>query len=317
MMAQLSVKRSVPLWLVLLTCVFVGLLIMAISLAMRSIYLGDNAVVFVSGFVFEVAKALFIGGTAGFIVKHFFEAVHQEPQVPSELGVERLFAGRSEAADVMLDQINDRSNRKVILVGISLRDFFTEARSMYHLWEAAAERVYEEEQRALPAKERFSLQILMLHPYSSEGNFRQLAEFDRMPSRRHQLDVETGKNTIEDFLDSRSHRLGDDNQLREFIQLRFYNHGSFYFCCLTDQGALIEPYSYRDQSKTSSPFPLIQVDRRSDLYDQIYRTVSTIWENDAKPVFDLDREYPGIFSSASKVRLTNIFCQDHRNVLGC
>jgi hypothetical protein len=258
----------------------------------------------------EIAKAAFIGSTAGVLLNYLLDrAKGKSPkEVLDEYGIEEIFPSRMESVKALKEYVQNPSVKMVWLLGISLRDFLTYRGTLDEVWEAIINRLKAEENDNVSALSRLRVRLLLLDPRSGEGRFRVNVERATIQPGGLNYDVSTGLQQIHDVLNDVY-----KTQESDYLQVKIYDHGSFAFQFISDTSAFVEQYSYRDHGNSPS-LPLIYYKSNTHQYKELFYSYSTTWDN-AHP--SLLQPYDlGVASGIENAQIKNIFRHDARDPLG-
>jgi glucose-1-phosphate thymidylyltransferase len=255
--------------------------------------------------LYEIAKAVFIGTTAGTAIRILLGSTENtDPIAGTE--IDRVYKSRVAAASVLESAVKNPLTRRIVISGISLRDILPTNGTLHRVWDLVSERLKAEDARKIPIAERLNVRILLLDPHSSEGDFRSQTE------RRLPISLEKDVPLALDEIQTLRNELVATKETN-VLQARLYQHGSFAFQFITDSIALVEQYTYRDSQNTGG-MPLIQYARPSRTYEQLSRSCEIVWEHARHAQIDVTPA--GVGRGMRESRLIGIFRQDDRKKLG-
>jgi glucose-1-phosphate thymidylyltransferase len=306
-------KLVVPLWVILLVSAISGLGWMTLAFVLGHTAVGSHVLY---DFLYEIAKAAFIGSAAGAFIKYVVP-LPDEKHVDStgdQSGVEKIFVERSKAAEKFLQAIRDQHNTELCVAGISLRDFLLDNGPSHEVWLAICKRLMDEEAREIAIPDRLKVRILLLDPYCPEGEFRFQVE-QRELTQGLKQDVPLAIRAVIALCRDLKPELSEAEaaaQVAPFLEARLYQHGSFAFQFIMDAFATLEQYTYRERFDNAS-LPLLQYSRFSPVYERIIRSYNIVWAS-ARPVAaDLTRF--GIGQGVRDSKLIGIYGQENRGKL--
>lgn len=310
---KFTVKRKIRLsfyWIIVLIGIAGLSWTVSIFVLTRMASSTSDVVRYLFDILYEIAKAITIGSTAGILLNHLLErASERSPQeILSVHGMQEILPSRIESAKILKEHVQDASVKTVWLLGISLRDFLTYRGTLDEVWEAIVQRLKAEENNNVPPSSRLRVQLLLLDPRSAEGRFRINVERSTIQPGGLNYDVRIGLEQIRAVMND-IYRSAES----EYLQVRLYHHGSFAFQFISDTSAFIEQYSYRDHS-TQPSFPLIQYRTGTEQYKELFYSYSKIWSKAHSA--NLRPHDLGIAQGIENSQIKHIFRHDARDLLG-
>jgi glucose-1-phosphate thymidylyltransferase len=272
--------------------------------------------------VYEIAKAIFIGATAGVFLKYIAPGPSEEEHRTSLLqsgasvfqcGIRALYEKRDEAAATFLDAVNDSQTTNLWMIGISLRDFLLDSGKRHEVWFAICKRLKDEDSRNLQLSDRLKVRILLLDPSCPEGDFRfelEKRELNQGLKEDVPQSIRAVWNLCYEMRPEQAPLAGGLAKIPDIIEVRLYQHGSFAFEFITDSFAVAEQYNYRDKFGASG-MPSVQYIHLSHGYEQIKRSYDIVWKH-ARLVEVGDPTRTGVGRGLRESRLTNIFLEEDR-----
>ena len=173
---------------------------------------------------------------------------------------------------------------------------------------ALFERLRDEHDKGLSGHNRLKVQLLLLNPKSSEGQFRYSLEKETIAGEGLIYDVPNGLRRLQTIAND---IYGPESS--EFLQARVYDHGSFGFHFISDRSAFVEQYSYRDH-RILATLPLVQYEAGSNAYNQLQHSFKTIWAYSEVP--NLNPHNVGTAKGILEAQIGNIYRFDQREFVG-
>ncbi len=226
----------------------------------------------------EALKVVVIGAAAAIGLEQFLRRTQGEnpDSLLRRLGITTLFPSRRdpEAATEFLRLVMDHNVKRIVIVGISLRDFLLASGPLHPIWRAIQDRLKRENDSPLQSQQKLHVRLLLLEPRSSEGSFRNEVEGHSVtaPGGGLLFDVPQGLKTIAAAL----HVIYDAAD-SEFLQVRLYEHCPFAFLWATDTTILVEQYDYRDQAKDAA-LPLIGYRSGTKQFEELSNSLDLMWK---------------------------------------
>jgi hypothetical protein len=175
---------------------------------------------------------------------------------------------------------------------------------MRDVWDAIQQRMISEANQHVDKSRRLRVRLLILHPRSSEGLFRQAFEKETIrASAGISIDVPQGLEQIRRAQAS----LGDDGSA-DLLEVRLYHHCPFAFLFLTHKDAFVEQYYYRDHTRHVD-VALIRYGKE-DIQKEFRLSFDAIWAS-ARPSLLLDSDV-GTAAAIEAAAINNIFTEEKR-----
>jgi hypothetical protein len=190
-------------------------------------------------------------------------------------------------------------NKKIDIIGASLRDFLLANGSLHPVWQALIEQLEAQKNSNVAEKDRLQVRLLLLDLRSSEGRFRHNVEKSTIGPLGLLADVPRG---LEAIYGVQQRLFGDTPQ--EILQVRLYEHCPFAFMFATETEAFVQQYGYRNHEKISV-IPLIKYLSNTRQYDELLHSFETIWEHAS--AIKWSENHVGTASSIEYTRIKNIF----------
>jgi len=198
----------------------------------------------------------------------------------------------------MIELVTD--TERLDLMGISLREFLDQGQSLNDVWNDISNRLIKEASSVHKDRgtKRLQVRLLLLHPKSSEGYFRQ--KLEKSPSNSHdQLlgDVKRGIDEIRRVRENiflaahpnwpkdKEPSEEDLQKVNEHLNFKFYHHTPFSFLFVTDKQVIVEQYYYKDR-KQSIDIPVLRYSR-AEVKREFQKSFDSIWEH-AEALTELD-----------------------------
>lgn len=304
-------RLTVPIWTILAAAGLAGLgWMFAFYLLGQVSTTVDSPLKVISSFGIEVAKAFFIGSTAGVFLKLMIEGLNKDDprEVLAANDIHAIHPSRSACADAFLRQVNDPGVGEIFILGISLRDFLSATGPLHGVWGAIYSRLDREEKQSKSEAERLKVHLLLLDHQSAEGWFRHRVEEPNIAPGGLMVDVPNGLKTIDDSA-KRLYR----EEAQRYVNVRVYEHGSFAFTFASDTSIFIEQYLYRDHSQPSA-MPVLEYGSSSPAYKALSESVRVIWDYGTPP--DINGHHVGVARALREAQIRNIYREDERHELG-
>src|SRR5271157_4299981 len=308
-----SEEMTLPNWVVIANAILIGILLVAVSLALGS-QLTTKSWQIIVQLTYEVGKALFIGGTAGAFIKYILPKEKESKSPLQQCGIDALYTSRAEAGLMLLDAVRDPKTQSVSMIGISLREFLFPTGTLHDVWDALSERLKLEARSRTEDHDRLRVRLLLLDQTCPEGDFRVQVE-KNLPFK---LNVD-GPACIQTVIGLCNELGGGTASRRDcpasfppILEARLYQHGSFAFQFITDSFALVEQYTYHDHAG-GKQMPILQYRRYSGAYEKLANGYEIMWTSARIP--QGDELKVGVGKALRESRLTGVFRQDDRNLL--
>jgi hypothetical protein len=260
----------------------------------------------------EGLKVVAIGAAAAIVLELFLRRTSQDtPEaLLQQVGISEIFQSRIEhdAITEFLRLVKEPNVRRIVICGISLRDFLLNSGALHSVWRAIQDRLNQEQRSDLQPHQRLHVRVLLLEPGSNEGCFRDEVErhTEALPGGGIPFDVPQGIATVV----SAQHAIYRSNDTA-FLQVRLYEHCPFAFVFATDATILVEQYDYRNQSEDPA-LPLLEYKSGSRQFKELFASVETIWKH-ARPTEILDEI--GTATALREAKIRNIFRHGDREHL--
>lgn len=259
--------------------------------------------------IIEGLKVAVIGAAAALVLEQFLRRTHGDtPEtLLRRVGINAVFPSRrdQETATEFLRLATDPNVKRLVIMGISLRDFLLGNGSLHPIWRAIQERLEHENNIQVPGPERLHVRVLLLEPRSNEGCFRHEVEGHNVgaPGGGIPFDVPQGIGTV-----AAAQQIIYEVADSEFLKVRLYEHCPFAFMWATNTEILVEQYDYRDQTKDAA-LPLISYKSGTRQFDELFNSIEQVWKH--AHAVDLMNEV-GTATTIREARVRNIFRRDDR-----
>jgi len=257
----------------------------------------------------EVLKVLIIAVAAVIAVERILSREQTEDPRAAlrKVGIKEIYPRRQDAGEEFLRLARDENIRRILIYGISLRDFLFPGGALHEVWREISERMKREEEMKLAADQRLHVRLLFLLPNSDEGYFRHGVEGENMKDPGGiPFDVPQSLRSVQ-F--AQQNIFG--NSSVPYLQIRLYEHCPFAFTFATESEVFVEQYDYRDQTKAAA-MPLINYQSGTNQYKEQMFSLEVIWRH-ARPAEFLDEI--GTAAALREARVENIFRRENRPLL--
>lgn len=252
----------------------------------------------------ECLKVVVIGAAAAVGLEYFLRRSHGDTpdSLLKQVGIQSVFLSRrdQETTAEFMRAVKDGNVRKIVIAGISLRDFLLGGGILHPIWRAIQDRLQHEQASKLLSAQRLHVRVLLLQPRSDEGCFRHSVEGQNAnaPGGGIPFDVPQGIGTVV----ATQHMVYGAGET-EYLEVRLYEHCPFAFMWATDTSVLVEQYDYRNQTKDAA-LPLMAYRSGTSQYDELLNSLETVWQH-AHPAEEMNQV--GTATAIREARLRSIF----------
>lgn len=223
----------------------------------------------------ELAKYI---GSLGTIITERIVAIHKS---------------RDDAKDVIKNELKNKENNKIRIIGISLRDFLKGDRLFYGEWGEILERLKDK-------GDNLKVQLLLIDPCCKQAVDRAESEEPRVilhGERNLYIEVTQILTTIDDML------IG----VREgSLEVKIYDTSPNCFLIITDNYTFVEQYHYREEI-TSGFMPVIQYDITSKVGKEMIRHFDFVWSRSRDFKTYIKEKQRGIAEAIKDSKIVNMY----------
>jgi hypothetical protein len=275
----------------------------------------------------ELLKAFFIAGTFTIFLQYYFhkqselehvigEKRHEESlkelretiakiteiiasnvktlDTLKKVGILEIYENRNAGSEAILNELQNKNNSSIRIVGISLRDFIKGDQQFNIGWQDLKKRI---------TNNNVAVKLLLLNPCCEQAIYR--AESEERTEALHRdrnLFIET--NYVLSLLSNFLKTLDKNNAL----EIRIYNTSTNCFLMLTDSHVLVEQYYYQEALMMHC-MPLVKYDIQTKVGKEMNVHFDYVWEKAKDIEYYIREQNIGVAESVQGSKIINIFLE--------